>query len=149
MFLTLISYFLVHFASTCFSVSCVCVFIRLLSSFPTLSGVFVLCESPSVPRRIIQVVCFLCSVFPLRFLVLGPLLQLCFCFVSLYHLKAFSTTAAVWVYTLFHEPWMWVHVLPVTELHFGNKNGRVGKVSKSCDLETVSCVLSEERERCR
>lgn len=67
MFLTLISYFLVHFASTCFSVSCVCVFIRLLSSFPTLSGVFVLCESPSVPCRIIQVVCFLCSVFPLRF----------------------------------------------------------------------------------
>lgn len=95
MFLTLISYFLVHFASTCFSVSCVCVFIRLLSSFPTLSGVFVLCESPSVPCRIIQVVCFLCSVFPLRFLVLGPLLQLCFCFVSLYHLKAFNTTAAV------------------------------------------------------
>lgn len=94
MFLTLISYFLVHFDSACFSVSCVWVFIRLLSSFPTLSGVFVLSESLSVPCRIIQVVCFLCSVFPLRFLVLDPLLQLCFCFVSLYYLKAFSTTAA-------------------------------------------------------
>lgn len=48
---------------------------------------------------------------------------------------------------LFHEPWMWVHVLPVTELHFATKMEELGKFESLVILKQFPvCCPKRERE---